>query len=122
MCGLHALHDPADRRLALRQPTVGAIAAWGELEVHAAGFRAEYARVIALAYGPGSLAERGGRLRQAARRYDVGLVPIAELEPEALELASPLPATALPKPRTRRRVAWPRREAAGDALRLRQAM
>jgi hypothetical protein len=48
-CGLHALRDPDDERLKLGHPAVGAVAAWGEIEVYAAGFRAEYASVIALA-------------------------------------------------------------------------
>ena len=40
-CGLHAIHDPDDGRLKLGHPAVGVIAAWGEIEVYAAGFRAE---------------------------------------------------------------------------------
>jgi hypothetical protein len=96
-CGFHALQDPADRRLTLGQPVVGAIAAWGELEVHATGFRAEYARVVALLYEPGSPAELGGRLRRAARRYGVRLVAVGELVPEALRYALPLPERVLPQ-------------------------
>ena len=50
MCGLYALTDPADRRLDFRaDQAVGAIAAWGDLEVHRTGFRAEHACVTALA-------------------------------------------------------------------------
>src|SRR3954454_16744126 len=41
MCGLYALTDPADRRLDFRgDHAVGAVAAWGGLEVHRTGFRA----------------------------------------------------------------------------------
>jgi hypothetical protein len=97
MCGLHALHDPDDERLKLGHPVVGAIAAWGEIEVYAAGFRAEYASVIALAHQPSRSTGPPGRLREAARRYGVRLVSLAALEAEAREFALPLPGDLLPQ-------------------------
>jgi hypothetical protein len=100
-CGFHALHDPADGRLELEHPAVGAIAAWGEIEVYAAGFRAEYARVIALAYRPSRSPEPPTRLREAARRHGVRIVPFDRLEAEAREFALPLPDEALPERSTR---------------------
>jgi hypothetical protein len=96
-CGLHALHDPDDGRLKLGHPAVGAIAAWGEIEVYAAGFRAEYASVIALAHEPSHSSGPSARLREAARRYGVRLVSLADLEAEASEFALPLPDDVLPK-------------------------
>ena len=78
-------------------PAVGAIAAWGEIEVYAAGFRAEYASVIALAHQPSRSAGAPARLREAARRYGVRLVSLADLEAEAREFALPLADEALPK-------------------------
>jgi hypothetical protein len=96
-CGLHALHDPDDGRLKLGHPAVGAIAAWGEIEAYAAGFRAEYASVIALAHEPSGSTGPSARLRQAARRYGVRLVSLADLGAEAGEFALPLPDDALPK-------------------------
>jgi hypothetical protein len=93
-CGLHALHDPGDGRLKLGHPAVGAIAAWGEIEVYAAGFRAEYASVIALADQPSR--SSGRPLHEAARRYGVRLVPLTDLEAEARQFALPLPAELLP--------------------------
>jgi hypothetical protein len=95
-CGLHALHAPHDGRLKLGHPAVGAIAAWGEIEVYAEGFRAEYASVIALAQ-PSRSAGPLARLRQAAQRYGVRLVSLADLEAEAREFALPLPDEVLPK-------------------------
>jgi hypothetical protein len=89
-CGLHALHDPNDGRLKLGHPAVGAIAAWGEIEVYAAGLRAEYASVIALAHEPSRSTGPPARLREAARRYGVRLVPLADLEAEASEF-TPFP-------------------------------
>jgi hypothetical protein len=101
-CGLYALRDPDDGRLKLGHPAVGAIAAWGEIEVHAAGLRAEYASVIALAHGPSPSSGPPARLREAARRYGVRLVSLADLEGEAGEFALPLPNEVLVK-------RWPRR-------------
>jgi hypothetical protein len=96
-CGLHALHDPDDGRLKLGHPAVGAIAAWGEIEVYAAGFRAEYAAVIALAHEPSRSTGPPARLRETARRYGVRLVSLADLEAEASEFAVPLPDDVLPR-------------------------
>jgi hypothetical protein len=78
---------------------VGAIAAWGEIEVYAAGFRAEYASIIALAHQPSGPPNPPARLREAARRYGVRLVQLADLEAEAREFALPLPDKLLPKRR-----------------------
>jgi len=75
---------------------VGAIAAWGEIEVYAAGFRAEYAAVIALVQ-PSRSTGPPARLRAAARRYRVRLVSPADIEAEAREFALPLPDEVLPK-------------------------
>jgi hypothetical protein len=96
-CGLHALHDPDDGRLKLGHPAVGAIAAWGEIEVYAAGFRAEYASVIALAHEPSHSSGPPARLREAARCYGVRLVSLANLEAEASEFALPLAPEVIPK-------------------------
>jgi hypothetical protein len=96
-CGLHALHDPDDGRLKLGHPAVGAIAAWGEIEVYAAGFRAEYASVIALVHEPSRSTGPPALLREAARRYGVRLVSLADLGAEASEFALPLPDNVLPK-------------------------
>jgi hypothetical protein len=96
-CGLHALHDACDGRLKLGHPAVGAIAAWGEIEVYAGGFRAEYATVIALVHQPSRSSGPPLRVREAARRYGVRLVSLAALEAEAREFALPLPDEILPK-------------------------
>ncbi len=97
LCGLHALHNPGDRRLKLGHPTIGAIAAWGEIEVYAEGFRAEYASVIALVHQESRSSGPPARIREAARRYGVRLVSLAALEAEASEFAHPLPDELLPK-------------------------
>jgi hypothetical protein len=97
-CGLHALHDPHDGRLKLGHAAVGAIAAWGEIEVYATGLRAEYASVVTLAQPPSRSPAPPARLREAARRYGVPLVPFAALGPEARRFALPLPDEVLAAP------------------------
>jgi hypothetical protein len=98
-CGLHALHNPGDGRLKLGHPVIGAIAAWGEIEVYAEGFRAEYASVIALVHQQSCSTGPPARVREAARRYGARLVSLSALEAEAGEFALPLPNEALPKRR-----------------------
>lgn len=84
MCGLYALHDPSDERLALHPgQAVGAIAAWGEIEVHATGFRAERACVVALARPDRADDETAEALERAADRYGVDLVPPGALSAAA---------------------------------------
>ena len=113
MCGLYALTDPADRRLDFRSDqAVGAIAAWGDMEVHRTGFRASHACVTALAIPDGAGYEMREALARAARRYGVPLVAADALSEEALRHGAPLPEEmfpAAPPP-----AAWPgrRRDAA----------
>jgi glycine cleavage system H protein len=92
MCGLYALTDPADRRLDFRaDQAVGAIAAWGDLEVHRTGFRASHACVTALALPDGAGYEMREALGRAAARYGVPLVAPDALSAEALRHGAPLP-------------------------------
>src|SRR4051794_12696561 len=92
MCGLYALTDPGDRRLDFRaDQAVGAIAAWGDLEVHRSGFRAEHACVVALALPDRAGHEQRVALERAAERYCVPLVPAEQLSAEALRHGAPLP-------------------------------
>lgn|GEM_PF-1720988 len=92
MCGLYALTDPADRRLDFRaDQAVGAIAAWGDLEVHRSGFRAEHACVTALAVPERAGFEQREALARAAERYGVPLVAPEALSAEALRHGAPLP-------------------------------
>jgi glycine cleavage system H protein len=92
MCGLYALTDPADRRLDFRaDQAVGAIAAWGDMEVHRTGFRAEHASITALALPDRADHDQRVALELAARRYGVSLVPPEQLSAEALRHGTPLP-------------------------------
>lgn len=97
-CGFYALHDDRDRRLerqhAKRAHALGAIAAWGEIEVHWAGFRARYACVLALAAPNGASGPHLERLRRAAERYRVPLVPRGRLRAAGRRYADWLPGLA----------------------------
>ncbi|WCB93591.1 Glycine cleavage system H protein [Baekduia alba] len=109
MCGLYALTDPGDRRLDFRaDQAVGAIAAWGDLEVHRTGFRAEQACVTALALPDRAGWEQRDALARAAERYGVPLVAPDRLSDEALRHGATLPDDLwTPSP------TWPARRAAG---------
>jgi glycine cleavage system H lipoate-binding protein len=92
MCGLYALTDPSDRRLDFQaDQAVGAVAAWGDLEVHRSGFRAEHACVTALALPDRAGFEQREALARAAERYGVPLVAADRLSNEALRHGAPLP-------------------------------
>ncbi len=95
-CGLYALTEHADARLRPHQDAVGAIVAWGDIEVHRTGFRAQFARIVAL-----GLPDRCGlahreRLERAAERYGVPLVAIGLLPEMALEHGRPVAFETLP--------------------------
>lgn len=98
MCGLYALADPRDARLPRRDPQqiLGAVAAWGDLEVHRSGFRAEWAAVVALAPPIGLASAQRRRHERAAGRYEVELVPPALLQATGLRYAAPVPDGLLP--------------------------
>jgi hypothetical protein len=102
VCGLYSLRRP--RRVWYEAPpprasgvvgvplaVVGAVASWGHLQVHDAGFRAEHACIVTLAYHPKAPPEVLATLREIAARYGVELVPLAELEQAASCHGTPLP-------------------------------
>lgn len=84
-CGLHAYHEiPED----IPGQIIGAVAAWGDLQVHYNGFRAEHAQILALVAAPG--------LEDVAALYGVPLVPRDMLAAEAQQHGSPLPESMRP--------------------------
>jgi glycine cleavage system H lipoate-binding protein len=86
MCGLYALAFEYDHRLHGRDDQiVGAIAAWGDIELHRTGFRAEHAAVVALAEP-----EEPRAAQLAAARYDVPLVRRDELALTARHYGRPV--------------------------------
>jgi glycine cleavage system H protein len=96
MCGLYALASAQDRRLhGCDDQIVGAIAAWGDIELHRTGFRAEHAAVVALAEPEDCAPERA---QLAATRYEVPLVPRNELEFTARAFGRPVDPAILDEP------------------------
>lgn len=83
-CGLYAYHPHAFavRRMArTRRGTVtGVVEAWGRVELHAGGFRAKYARPLALFVSPLHLVGFEGRqqVEVLAARYRAQLVELPE--------------------------------------------
>jgi hypothetical protein len=72
------------------------VSAWGRLVVYADGFRAEHARVEALAVPDGLDRLGPAQVRAAAAALDVPLVPHAELEAYAAELGGGVPPALRP--------------------------
>jgi hypothetical protein len=64
----------------------GVVTAWGRVEVHRDGFRAEHARVEALATPEEGFPHAVQAVREAAGRLGVPLLPYAELEAHAARL------------------------------------
>jgi hypothetical protein len=107
-CGLYALHSPssfwygprAERSLfslAVGEGlyVAGVVAAWGRLEVHHSGFRAEHAQLVAIAV-PDS--RRDALLAKAiARDYRVPQVPQDQLEQVASEFGTLVSAELRPE-------------------------
>ena len=101
VCGLYSLRHP--RKAWFDTPAwsasrhvVGAVASWGHIQVHNAGFRAEHACIVTLAYHPDTPPDGLQALEQIAARYRVELVPLAELEQAASHHGSPLPESVHP--------------------------
>jgi hypothetical protein len=85
-CGIYAWYEPPPRgaSLATRELVAGAVAIWGQVELHAHGMRAQYAMVVALAL-PFSRGDKRRQLLEAARALEVMAVPARRLKAAALE-------------------------------------
>lgn len=81
-CGLHACFAVPPPAFGF---VVGAVAAWGLLQVHLDGFRAEYAQITALAGEPGAAG-----VAAIGERYSVPVVPRELLELEASRHGQPI--------------------------------
>jgi hypothetical protein len=81
-CGFSAYYTlPAEPGLPAPDALWGAISSWGRIVECERGFRAQYARPIALLdrHNPLDYGERGGRAAAAAEAYGIPLLPQAEL-------------------------------------------
>jgi hypothetical protein len=89
-CGLYAWYRPCPRLgCATRELVAGAVAMWGDIELHAEGLRAQYAAVVALVLPP----SRGGKRRRVielANALEVDVVPTRRLRKAALDHGLPI--------------------------------
>jgi hypothetical protein len=93
-CGIYAYHTPGPRSwFGEAYWCEGVVSAWGRLIVHADGFRAEHARVEALAVPEGV---RADPVHAAAAALGVPVVPHASLEEFAAGLGGGVPAALRP--------------------------
>ena len=86
----------------LRHPIVGVIRARGRVQVHARGFRAEYAEVVAVSFDEGLGDDiEGQRYREVARRWSawwrIPLLRDDELAVSLTEFGSPIPEDLRPQ-------------------------
>lgn len=100
-CGLYAFHNPPDY-WGTGEVVHGAILAWGELEVHRDGFRAQFARPIMFAHvtrqeTEGLARNRRMRVDALASEMDLPVVERAELWKAArAQGARPVPLSMRP--------------------------
>ena len=96
-CGLHANHQFNDAIPTFPMAVLGAVRAWGDVQIHSDEIRAQHAEVIALMSGGGSNQTEAARERMAARRYRVPLVGDSQtLKAIMTEHGQPVPAHLRP--------------------------
>ena len=91
-CGLYALRDWWMLTAIDDDAVYGAICAWGVLEVHASGFRAQHAEIVAVALHSSALPAHVDRVGLVARGLGVPFVGLSDLEAVGLEFGGPCPA------------------------------
>ncbi len=102
-CGLHAWYEPCPTLswAATRHLVAGAVALWGDIELHPFGMRAERGMVLALALPPWS-GTKPRRITELAAMLDVEAVPARRLEAVARRHGAPIPPGLAPEPRASR--------------------
>ena len=88
-CGLYAYRE-LESRLRTGDWCIAAVAAWGEVEIHPSGFRAQHACAVALAAGSDTSIGRRELIARTAERYGVAAVSVRRLQAEGLRHAQPL--------------------------------
>jgi hypothetical protein len=96
-CGIYAYHRPgAQAYYGEWLWTEGVLSAWGRIEAHAEGLRAEHGRIEVLAEPPPNDPERRRAVSAVAGRLGIPTVPRAELGAVAEGLGGVLPAALRP--------------------------
>ena len=125
-CGFYAWYAPTPRTAsaATSELVGGAVALWGQVELHAHGIRAQHAMIVALAL-PLSRGSKRRRLVAAADALEVPAVPARRLRATALEHGDIIPRRMRPPDTTPNKRAAPgppdpaRLYAVADGLRRR---
>jgi hypothetical protein len=99
-CGLYAWYEP--RRLARfmagdAELVYGVVLAWGRVEVHADGFRAEYAEPALLSYSESQSYRHVRRVQAIGSELGIPVVELDELEDAAQAFGEPVPMELRPK-------------------------
>jgi len=91
-CGFYAWYEPPPRGASAATPDLvaGAVALWGQIELHAHGMRAQYAMVVALAL-PFSWGGKRRRVLAVAEALEVPAVPARKLKTAALQHGDLIP-------------------------------
>lgn len=97
VCGIYALFTPErlSRRDRLSRVS-GAVVVWGRLEVHEAGMRAQFARIVALALPGGRHRGPDRMVSGLATRLGVQAVSARDIEAAALAHGDALPTVLVP--------------------------
>lgn len=95
-CGIHARHDLPDWN-GSDDFVFGAVSAWGRVEVHADGFRAQYAQPVVLSYGPESTVRMLRRIEEYGRKHGLKVVPSDQLIEYASAYGEPVPEQMRPE-------------------------
>jgi len=126
-CGFYAWYAPSPRTAsaATSELVAGAVALWGQVELHANGIRAQHAMIVALAL-PMSWGSKRRRLVAAPDALEVPAVPARRLRAASLEHGDVIPRSMRPPDTTPNKRAAPgppdpaRLYAVADGLRRRQ--
>jgi hypothetical protein len=91
-CGMYAWYGPPPRgaSAATSDLVAGAVALWGQIELHAHGMRAEHAMIVAIAL-PFSWGDKRRRILAAADALEVPAVPARKLKAAGLRHGELIP-------------------------------
>jgi hypothetical protein len=113
-CGIHAYYAPSDETSKVSYTGVsGIVTVWGDVEVHADGLRAEFARIEALGVYARWSERQKSAVAQVAESLGVDLVDLYDLADAAASYGTPVPQQLIPEGRRRRESLWRRRRRYG---------
>lgn len=97
-CGVYAWYRPCPRTASAGSADLvhGAVVLWGRIELHPAGMRGQFCRIVSLAL-PLARGRKRYRLLEAAERLRVPAVPHRALAHFAAAYGSPVPGQLIPR-------------------------